>query len=238
MSKIISLWSGPRNISTALMYSFAQRSDMQVIDEPLYGHYLNVTDAVHPGRQEILDDMETDPVKVWEKCNATARTGNVFLKNMGHHAIELSENWFKIPEPVFLIRDPRDMLPSLAKVLDNPVLRDTGLPGQVEILEKVRSAGKKPVVIEGADILRNPADMLGKLCAALDIPNSDTMQHWTPGKLPEDGIWAKYWYDQVHKSSGFHPWKPGKSEVPSELQPLLEECIPYYTELKTLKLYP
>ncbi len=236
MAKIISLWSGPRNISTAMMYSFSRREDMKVVDEPLYGHYLKVTGVSHPGRDEILESMETNPEVVWNECKEAAENSTVFLKNMGHHALDLNDEWYDEPVPVFLIRDPRDMLPSLAKVLEKPGIRDTGLPGQMEILRKVKKAGKEPVVIEGADILRNPAGMLDRLCDAIGIPFNDNMLEWPAGPIPEDGIWARYWYDQVHNSTGFNPWKPGHSHVPADLQELLEECQPYYNELKTYKL--
>ena len=236
MAKVISLWSGPRNISTALMYSFSRRSDISVVDEPLYAYYLVRTKVRHPGREEVIASMEKDPKKIWANCDALSNNRHVFLKNMAHHAIDLPEEWYRDATPLFLIRDPREMIPSLAKVLQNPVLRDTGLDRQVEIVRKIQQHDLEILVVEGADILRNPAPMLGKVCERLGIPYESSMLSWPAGPIPEDGVWAKYWYDQVHKSTGFKAWQPPSRNVPERLQPLLEECMPYYLELKSLKI--
>ncbi len=238
MAGIISLWSGPRNISTALMYSFSRRSDMTVVDEPLYAHYLLKSGAEHPGREEVIATMESDPLIIWEKCREKTGEGYVFLKNMAHHAIDLPEEWYDQPIALFLIRDPHDMLPSLGKVLTQPSLADTGLEKQVRMINRMKESGKEVLVVEGADILRDPPGMLGKLCNCLGIPFEQDMLTWPAGPIPEDGIWARYWYDQVHGSTGFNAWKPPKTSVPDKLQPLLETCLPFYNELKSLKIKP
>lgn len=236
MGKIISLWSGPRNISTALMYSFAQRPDMKVVDEPLYAWYLIQTGVDHPGREEVIASMPTEQKDAWEDCKHLAGEQHVFLKNMAHHAIGLSGEWLSIPVPVFLIRDPHDMLPSLGKVLKNPQLRDTGLDRQLALVRQYQEGGHKPLVVEGADILRQPREMLSKVCDGLGLPFDERMLSWPAGALPEDGVWARYWYHQVHDSTGFRPWKPPRTDVPDTLAPLLEECLSYYKELKALKI--
>ncbi len=236
MSKIICLWSGPRNISTALMYSFAQRSDMEVIDEPLYGYYLKKTGADHPGKEEIIDAMENDSGTVWQTCQSKSEKKNLFIKNMAHHAVDLPVEWYTNPTAIFLIRDPHDMIPSLARVLEKPAIADTGLKRQVEILDQLSQSDNMPLIIEGTDILKNPAGMLERICQKLELSFDESMLSWPAGPLPEDGIWAKYWYDQVHESTGFKQWKPSRESVPEALQPLLEECLPYYEKLKSLKL--
>jgi len=238
MAKIISVWSGPRNISTALMYSFSRRSDMRVVDEPLYAHYLLRTGVNHPGRQEVIDSMEADPERIWKKYKDEAAVKHVFLKNMAHHAIDLPEEWFTGPIPLFLIRDPHDMLPSLGRVLENPVLRDTGLDKQLEMVHTLQAAGREVLVVEGADILKDPPGMLRILCERLEIIFEENMLSWPAGPLPEDGVWARYWYEQVHRSTGFNPWKPAVRDIPDRLKPLLDQCQPYYAELKNLKISP
>ena len=228
--KIISLWSGPRNVSTALMYSFAQRPDMDVADEPLYAYYLSVTGADHPGKEEVIQAMEKDPARIWSNLS-TDTSRHLFIKNMAHHAIDLNPEWYAIPEPVLLIRDPEEMLPSLIKQIPKPILRDTGLPGQLELLRRFLDEGKDPLVIESERLLSNPARMLSKLCGRLSIPYDDCMLSWPAGPRPEDGVWAKHWYHRVHESSGFEPYIPRAGQFPEELLPLLRQCQPIYDEL-------
>jgi hypothetical protein len=218
------------------MYSFAQRKDMKVVDEPLYGYYLSQTDADHPGKEEIMRHMILDQKAVWDKCIHKSKETSLFLKNMAHHAIDLGPAWYEIPLPLFLIRDPAEMLPSLAKVLHHPTLRDTGLAKQVELLEKMIDLKKRIIVVEGKEVLKDPAGMLFRLCEAMGIPFDDNMLSWAIGPIPEDGIWAKYWYENVHSSTGFQPARDRILPVPEKLKPLLEECQPYYERLKTFKL--
>jgi hypothetical protein len=227
--KIISLWSGPRNVSTALMYSFAQRSDTYVVDEPLYGHYLKNTVVVHPGMKEVIDNMETDGLKVIEQLKKQAKsTPILLLKNMAHHWVGLNDSILNDFDNIFLIRDPREMLPSLVNQIPNPVLRDTGLKMQVDIFKKLQKEGKSSVVIDSRQLLLNPENAMKKICTHLKITFDEHMLHWEAKPRKEDGVWAKYWYQNVHKSTGFEPYSKKKEIVPSHIMPLLEECIPYY----------
>jgi hypothetical protein len=227
--KIISLWSGPRNVSTALMYSFAQRSDTYVVDEPLYGHYLTNTDAVHPGMKEVIENMETDGLLVIEQLIKQSKTTPIlFLKNMAHHWIKLDDSILNDFDNIFLIRDPREMLPSLVNQIPNPVLRDTGLKMQVDMFKKLQNEGKSPVIIDSRQLLLNPENALKKICAHLKINFDEHMLHWEAKPRKEDGVWAKHWYQNVHKSTGFQSYSKKKEIVPNHIMPLLEECIPYY----------
>lgn len=219
-----------------MMYSFSQRKDTTVIDEPLYGYYLKQSQADHPGRDEVLKSMSTDQDKVWEQCLKASGKRYVFLKNMAHHAIDLHESWLEIPVPIFLIRDPEHMLPSLAKVLPSPGLKDTGLAMQVSLLKEFEKRGKRIGVIEGKDVLENPEKALKKICWFFNIPYDSSMLRWSPGPITEDGVWAKYWYDQVHQSSGFENTQTKNREFPAKLNSLLEECRPYYSLLKSYKI--
>jgi hypothetical protein len=237
--KIISLWSGPRNVSTAIMYSFAQRSDTYVVDEPLYGHYLVTTGADHPGKNEVINNMETDGNKVILQLKKQAKNIPIlFLKNMAHHWVNLDDNLLMDFNNVFLIRDPKEMLASLAKQISNPIMRDTGLKTQVDIYKKLTAEGRVPTVLDARQLLLNPQKTLQHLCAALKIPFEQTMLEWEAKPRKEDGVWAKHWYQNVHKSTGFEAYERKKEDVPEHVRPLLEECSPYYEFLydKAIKL--
>ncbi len=228
----VSVWSGPRNVSTALMYSFRQRSDTLVVDEPLYGHYLHVTDAPHPGKDVVLAHMETDGARViQDTLLGTYTMPVVMFKNMAHHLTGLERGFLGELTNVLLTRDPVEMLPSLAVQLSEPILRDTGLQQQVEILRAALGAGQTPVVIEARRLLENPEATLRALCDRLGLRFEPAMLSWQSGPKPEDGVWAGYWYDNVHASTGFAPYEPKSAPFPERLQPLLDESEPLYDEL-------
>lgn len=232
-TKRICLWSGPRNISTALMYSFAQRSDTKVVDEPLYAHYLHETSAnqYHPGASEVLETMETDGQKVVDMMLGPHDKPIVFFKQMTHHLVNLNLSFLKETINIILTRDPREMLPSYAREIENPTLRDVGYEQHLELFEFLQNRGEEPIVLQSELVLKDPETLLNKLCKALDIPFQKTMLHWKKGPRPEDGIWAKYWYQSVHNSTGFNPYQPKEEPFPEHLEPLLTECLPIYEEL-------
>ncbi|MCB0180668.1 MAG: sulfotransferase family protein [Anaerolineae bacterium] len=237
----LSVWSGPRNISTALMYSFAQRADTRVVDEPLYGHYLSLSHADHPGREEVIAAMENDSERVVREvilgpCDRPV----LFLKNMSHHLMELDWAFLNQLTNVLLIRNPEEMLPSLAENLAQPILRDTGYKFQVELLDYLLERGQTPPVLEARELLSNPASVLRQLCERIGLPFDQAMLHWPAGARPEDGLWAKYWYHNLHRSTGFMPYRPKTDPFPPHLHPLLDECRPYYERLLsyTIKAEP
>ena len=228
----LSVWSGPRNVSTALMYAFRQRPDTLVLDEPLYGHYLKVTGADHPGDDEVLMVMDTDGNRVVREvllgpCERPVH----FFKNMAHHLTGLDRGFLNEVSNVLLIRDPAEMLPSLGRQLSDPILRDTGLLQQAEILEHVLRHGGEPIVLDARELLLNPRGVLRQVCERLGIPFQEAMLRWPAGPKPEDGVWAKHWYANVHASTGFSPYKPKSDAFPERLKPLLEECRPLYERL-------
>lgn len=231
----ICLWSGPRNISTALMYSFAQRADTVVYDEPLYAHYLAHSPAreYHPGAEEVLASQENDGEKVIADLILGQHARPVaFFKNMTHHLPGLKTDFLKNTRNVLLTRHPREMLISFSKVIHQPTMADVGYAAHLQLLELLASYGQTPLVLDGTQVLLNPRQVLGKLCAQLEIPFDAAMLSWQAGARPEDGIWAKYWYRQVHQSTGFLPYQPSDLPFPSHLQPLLEECLPIYEALQ------
>ena len=229
----LSVWSGPRNVSTALMYSFRGRPDTSVVDEPLYGHYLKATGADHPGAREVTEAMDNDGERVVrEVILGSYDTPIVFFKNMAHHLAGLDRGFLAEITNVLLTRDPREMLPSLAEQLPSPTLRDTGLAEQVEILESAVGSGHRPIVLEARELLLDPADILEQTCDRLGIPFDESMLRWPAGPKPEDGIWARHWYRNVHASTGFGEYRSKTGPFPEELEPLLRECLPLYEELR------
>jgi hypothetical protein len=239
------MWSGPRNISTAMMRAWDNRRDTFVTDEPLYAHYLLKTGAPHPGAEEVIAHHETDWRKViaWLTGPIPPRAGASiwYQKHMAHHLLpEIDRGWLDAPGflHAFLIRNPADMLTSLIKNIPNPTLRDTGLPQQVEIFEHVwrTGGGRVPPVIDARDVLENPRHMLMRLCDALNVPFDEAMLHWPAGPRDTDGIWARHWYASVEQSTTFGPYKPRNEQVLQSLQPLILECTRYYDRLHAVRL--
>lgn len=233
--KRINLWSGPRNVSTALMYSFAQRNDSRVVDEPFYAHYLKRTGAEHPGRQEVMVSQSASPPVVLNNLLTGSRGADLlFVKNMAHHMIHMKSTLSRLVdqfEHVFLIRNPREMLLSLDKSLPNPTLRDTAYKRQFELFQMVQSQDTALCVIDSRELLENPYYILSTLCRHLDIDFQQSMLEWPPGPIPEDGIWARHWYQSVHASTGFKPYEPKEKPMPEYLRPLYEQCRPYYDKM-------
>ncbi|MEQ9466384.1 MAG: sulfotransferase family protein [Ekhidna sp.] len=232
---ILNLISGPRNISTALMYSFAQRSDTKVVDEPFYAHYLIQTGLDHPGRKEIIESMAADANEVLDEINRLAKSYDIlFLKNMSHHHEGLDWSYLKDMINVFLIRNPRQLIASFSQVIPNPTLQDIGLKHEAQLLDYVIDHGNHaPIVIDSNGILPDPQSGLEELCGKIGIPFEPQMLSWKAGPIVEDGIWAKYWYKNVHQSTGFAKQKTSERPLPDHCKPLYLEALPYYEKLKS-----
>ncbi|MEQ8904596.1 sulfotransferase family protein [Ekhidna sp.] len=233
---IINLISGPRNISTALMYSFAQHSKIKVVDEPFYAHYLIHTGLDHPGREETIASMSADAAEVLKEIHALEKAHEiVFLKNMAHHHEGLEWSYLNNMRNVFLIRDPKQLIASFAQVIPNPTIQDIGLKHEVELLDYLIENGTNPpVVIDSNDILKDPSDGLSSLCGQLGISFEKQMLSWKNGAIPEDGVWAKYWYKNVHNSTGFAKQKTSERPLPTHCEGLYEESLPFYEKLRKL----
>lgn len=229
----INCWSGPRNVSTALMRSFAQRADARAVDEPLYGHYLATTGAPHPGRDELIEELETDAATVVRDVIVGPCDRDVlFLKQMVHHLTpDLNLGFLDETMNVLLIRDPAEVISSLVHQLPEPTMRDVGLERLMTLFEDLRARGQDPPVLEARQLLLDPEHVLGQLCGRIGIPWDPAMLSWPPGPHPEDGIWSRYWYDNVQRSTGFEPYRPRATEVPDSCRELLAECRAHYEEL-------
>lgn len=231
--KRIHLISNPRNLSTALMYSFAQRSDTRVVDEPFYGHYLvQRPDVDHPSKEEILSSMETDAERVLQDVVFGEYDRPVlFLKNMAHHFVDLDEQFTARLTNFLLIRNPKQLISSIAQQIPEPTMEDIGSQKQHELYRYLLSTGNQPVVLDSGELLKAPREVLQEVCAALDIPFEEQMLTWEAGPLPEEGVWAKHWYNNVHHSTGFSKQPTSDRPLPERLRPLYESALPYYTEL-------
>ncbi len=235
----INIWSGPRNISTALMYSFAQRSDTTVVDEPLYAHYLTTTNAdeYHPHAADTLASQAADYNDVLENIMlGPSDTPVLFFKQMTHHLVNMPWDFLKQMHNVILTRDPVDMLPSYATQVSQPTMLDVGYAEHIRLLDYLHSIGQNPCVIDSRRVLENPEKTLNRLCDHIGIPFETAMLSWPAGARPEDGAWAPAWYDSVHKSTGFSPYKPKTAPFPEKLKPLLAECQPLYEQLRAIAI--
>ena len=234
------MWSGPRNISTALMRSWESRSDTFVIDEPFYAHYLSVTNVDHPGRDEIIQSGETDQSVVSKGLisDTDDSCSIYFQKHMTHHMIpSVDREWMKEVINCFLIRNPKDMILSYTKVNSNLSMHLLGLEEQYELFEYVTKInGRAPPVVDSKDILVDPRKTLSLLCEKVGVIFSEEMLSWSKGVRDTDGIWAKFWYKNVINSTGFNIYREKDEDVPSKHLGLYDECIKIYDELAKYKI--
>ena len=231
----VAMWSGPRNISTAMMRSWENRGDTAVWDEPFYACYLDATGIEHPVGSEVIAAGETDWRRVVERLVGEVPGGRpvFFQKHMTHHLLpEIDREWMSEVVNCFLVRDPREVLASYARMRSTVTVEDVGVPQQAEIFDYVqaRNAGS-PVVLDARDVLENPRGVLSALCDRVGIEFTERMLAWPPGPRESDGVWAKHWYHSVHRSSGFQPYVAKTEPLPGHLEPLARECEPHYRRL-------
>jgi len=231
----LAMWSGPRNISTAMMRSWENRGDSAVIDEPLYAHYLAHTGLDHPGREAVIAAGESDWRKVAARLTGPVPEGKSiwYQKHMTHHLLpHMGREWLGELTHVFLIRDPREVVRSYVKSRPNVTAEDIGLLQQLDIFEYVRQrSGTVPPVIDAAEFLKNPQQQLRTLCARLDVEFTARMLSWPAGARASDGVWAPYWYESVLRSTGFEPYRARDRRVPVAFGELIEAIMPAYEAL-------
>lgn len=235
----LAMWSGPRNISTAMMRAFENRADTTVVDEPLYGHYLAATGIDHPGRAEIIAAMDCDWTSVVASLTeAPIARGHIhYQKHMTHHLLPgIGRAWLDRVVNAFLIRDPAEVVASYLEKRAEVTLADIGVREQWEIFERAADRlGKAPPVIEGRDIQADPKTMLTALCQAVGIDFDPSMLSWPAGRRASDGVWAPHWYGAVEASTGFTPPAPAKAPPPG-FEALIEEAQSYYRRLRAHRL--
>ncbi len=229
----ICLWSGPRNVSTALMYAFSQRTDTTCLDEPLYGHYLKTSGAQHPAAVEVINAMNCDADQVIERqVLGRCPTPVLFCKQMAHHLTGFDERFLQRTVNVILTRDPREVLTTLVKQIPQPRLADTGYDKQLELLQR----NPDLPVLDAKQLLLDPAGVLGQLMQRIGLRFDQAMLRWPAGPKPFDGVWAPHWYHQVHQSTGFAPYRPKSEPVPTEVLGLAEACEPLYRRLRAVAI--
>jgi hypothetical protein len=234
----IAMWSGPRNISTAMMRAFENRPDSAVIDEPFYAAYLKLTGIDHPLREQVLSVHESDWRKVIATLAGPVPLGRAifYQKHMTHHMLpEIDRDWMAKSTNCFLIRTPEAVLASYSAKRAEFLPADIGFASQRELFEgEAERLGRAPPVIDAEDVLDNPRAVLSTLCEALGIPFSENMLSWPQGPRPTDGAWAPAWYDVVERSTGFaspHPCPP----LSPDLQSLADSVRPHYEHLARYK---
>ncbi len=235
----LAMWSGPRNLSTAMMYSFGARSDFAVVDEPFYAAYLTLTGLQHPMRDEIIASQPTDPQEVIEQLlgSIPAQKPHFYQKHMAQHMIDgVPRDWITQVTNVFLIRHPARVAASFSAKYDNPTLADIGFVQQAELYEQLTAQGHAPVVIDSADIRRDPETMLKRLCAAIDLPWDPAMLNWPKGGHPDDGVWAAHWYASVHGSTGFAAAEGPLPGLDGPRADLAKAAMPAYEKLRAVAL--
>ena len=231
----IAMWSGPRNISTAMMRSWGNRQDTVVVDEPFYAYYLKATGKNHPGASEVIGQGETDWRQVVAGLTSEAHEGKqiFYQKQMTHHLLpEVDRAWLGAVTNCFLIRDPLEVIHSYIKKNEDLTLEDVGFVQQADIFDWVREqTGRIPPVIDAGDVLQNPERILRVLCGAVGVEFDRAMLSWPTGLRASDGIWAKHWYNEVAQSTSFQPHRPKNQRVPEHLREVHEQCRECYDRL-------
>jgi hypothetical protein len=236
----IAMWSGPRNISTAMMRAWENRGDTAVWDEPLYAYYLAATGLDHPGAEEVIAAGEKDWRRVVAAILGPIPGGKSvsFQKHMTHHLLdEIDRSWLESVTHCFLIRDPREVVASYARTRGNLVIEDLGVLQQAEIFDHVRArTGTTPLVIDARDVLEDPRGIMQRLCEAVGVAFMPEMLCWPPGPRASDGVWAKHWYASVEASTGFQAYQPKQFDLTPPQQAIAEACEPYYRDMHRQRL--
>lgn len=235
------MWSGPRNISTALMRSWENRPDTVVVDEPFYAHYLAVTGIDHPGREEVIASGETDWRLVVDELMGPVPDGTrvFYQKHMTHHVVaDIDHDWMRGLTNVLLIRDPHEVVSSYVKSREQVNADDIGLPQQVALYDEWVADGRAPRIIDSADFLRDPETYLRGLCDLVGVAFTAAMLSWPPGPRTTDGVWGAYWYDAVWRSTGFAAYEPRDVDLHGHAAAVAEETLPLYERLRAARWTP
>ncbi len=235
----IAMWSGPRNLSTAMMRAFSSRPDCAVSDEPFYAAYLAATGIIHPMQDEVLASQPQDPQRVAADMLGPVPSGKAvwYQKHMAHHMIDgFPLDWMDGVTNVFLLRSPERVLASYAQKREGVTLRDIGFAEQAALFNRVADrTGQAPVVVDSEDVRRDPRRALSALCTAVDLPFTEAMLSWPRGQHPDDGVWAPHWYGAIFDSTGFAPPDDKQVTLPDHLRSIAEAARPFYETMAAHK---
>ena len=234
----LAMWSGPRNISTALLRAWENRPDSMVVDEPLYAHFLDVTGIDHPGREAVIAQGETDWRVAVDSLFRPVPDGVAvfYQKHMAHHLTsDIDRSWIARLTNVLLIREPREVVASYLRSREIVTAEDIGLPQQIRLYDELVAAGGTPQVIDSADFLQQPELYLRALCEEHGLAFTSRMLHWPAGPRDTDGLWAPYWYDAVLHSTGFEPYRPREVALEGQAAEVALTCQPMYEHLKNVR---
>ena len=233
MTRLVNVWSGPRNVSTALMYAFRERPDTTVVDEPLYAAYLHRFPEIdHPGRDEVLASQPTDPDVVVERLLADDwPTPVVMAKQMASHLRGLDTGWLDECDNVLLVRPPEPVIASYTEQVEEVTIDQFGYPVQAELVDRALARGERPIVLETSRLLADPAGVLRRCCELLDLPWTDEMLTWDAGPVPEDGVWAEHWYARTHTTTGFGRPRQREVDLPDHLAEIAAAARPLYDRI-------
>lgn len=242
MTVRIAMWSGPRNISTAMMRAWENRVDTTVVDEPFYAYYLAETGLDHPGRDDVIAAQPADWRTVVAGLTGPAPNDReiYFQKHMAQHLLPgMGRDWLRQVTNAILIRDPAEVVASYKQrrpgVSVDP--EELGYSQQMEIFERIAAeTGSPPPVLDARDVLEDPRRMLGLLCDAVGVPFTEAMLSWPPGRRASDGVWAPHWYAAVEQSTGFAPYRASAAPLDPAWRPLAEACAPFYRRLYEVRL--
>lgn len=235
----IAMWSGPRNLSTAMMYSFGARPDCAVVDEPFYAAYLAKTGLDHPMRTEILASQPTDPEQVVAQIMGPLPEGKAhfYQKHMTQHMVPgIPRDWMRDVTNIFLVRHPARVVASYARKREKPTQADLGFVQQSELYDHTIGLGQRPVVLDSADIRNNPEHLLSRLCKFIGLPWDPRMLSWPAGGHQADGVWAAHWYGAVHNSTGFDGPESELPQLEPEYAAIVEEALPHYLRLNAARM--
>ena len=235
---IVACWSGPRNISTALMRSWSSRSDTFVTDEPFYAYYLSETKLKHPMHMEIINKYSTDYKKIVSYLNSKTPDGKKiwYQKHMAHHILNLNDiEWITNFENCILLRHPKEVISSYSNKNKLNSFEELGYRQQYEIIKLLKKKNKSFIIIDSSELLQNPAKVLDAWCKKINIKYEKSMLNWEEGNHINDGIWWKKWYDNVIKTTGFQKYKKKNINIESEYDSIYNESMKYYTYIKEFK---
>ena len=236
----IAMWSGPRNISTALMRSFENRPDCHVSDEPFYAHFLHKTRVNHPMREEVIATGNTNWDQVVREITGPIQNGkNIwYQKHMAHHNLPGAElQWTGKVQNCFLIRHPKEVILSYSKKYNIKSIHQLGYPQLTELYQMLHQKNSEPpIILDSTDVLSDPESILSLFCNELGIPFYTEMLSWPSGSRKTDGIWGQHWYNDVETSTGFQPYEEKKEVLPPDYQAIYEECMEHYQLLYTHRL--